>query len=525
MGVTIVLGPVVILLSTSNAPLRTRDCMGWLRLKIQNEFEEPDLLSDESTSSIIRVIKEIKVGEDVIAAEIEHVSHEHNLIFSDEVKDNKYCNGCVLPILSSFYYCSQCDFFLHKACAELRRMRRLWFDTTVFSLVTDDFFGYKFCRHMCSGFSYKIDEDNDCDYTNMCLRCASIPHNFTYHADESHFLFFVGKYRGNCNACGKDLPRERTFICKDCMFGLDWNCVGLPRTAWHKCDQHSLTLAYQDCDDYPLRQYCDICEGRRDPQRWFYSCETCDKVMHIICVLGRFPFIKPGTIYTIEDHPHPLVFVKKNYYYPECFLCDRLGLGRFWIWIWAKDVGLAWLVSRLRKWALNSLHPRLTAAHYKPHKAANSLACLGTARVHKPSKTTAELGLDSDGDREHPQRLNGGGSTKQVTKRSQHTNTHPKTTMVSKVKTDDGGAREKRRWPRRFRGETHKRRLRPEGEGRSLIARRRRIQRQRRCRPRTTGARWSEQGRGKGCGFHERENGDEGERTAEGSAKLGIQSQ
>ncbi|KAL4377788.1 hypothetical protein GQ457_02G040390 [Hibiscus cannabinus] len=284
-----------------------------------DELEETDQLY-EPKSCIIRVIKEIKVGDDIIARKIEHVSHEHNLIFSVEIEDDKYCNGCVLPIISSFYYCSDCDFFLHKACAELSRMRRLWFDSKPSSLLTNGIFKCVLCLYQCSGFSYKLDDGDD---QRCCLRCASIPHAFTYQANEPHYLFFDPEKIGKCDACGKDLSDEFPFRCKDCSFALHYRCVTLPRTARHKCDEHSLTLAYQDPNDYPLHHYCDICEKERDPQLWFYRCETCDNAMHRKCVIGRYQFIKAGSKYTYEDHLHPLTFVKKIYSYPECVLCGK----------------------------------------------------------------------------------------------------------------------------------------------------------------------------------------------------------
>ncbi|XP_039040682.1 uncharacterized protein LOC120179016 [Hibiscus syriacus] len=202
-----------------------------------DEFMDPTLLSDESMSSIVRVIKKIKVGDDEIAGEIEHVSHEHNLIFSDEFKGNKYCNGCVLPI--------------------------------------------------------------------------------------AHFLFHDDEYEGKCSCCDKDASSVIAYRCKDCTFALHWRCATLPQTAWHKCDKHSLTLAYRDRDDYPLRRYCDICEEERDPRQWFYCCETCDNTMHIECVLGKYSFIRAGSRYAYEGHPHTLTFVKKIYYYAECNDCGE----------------------------------------------------------------------------------------------------------------------------------------------------------------------------------------------------------
>ncbi|KAE8671673.1 hypothetical protein F3Y22_tig00111941pilonHSYRG00082 [Hibiscus syriacus] len=71
---------------------------------------------------------------------IEYVSHEHNVVLSDEIKDNKFCNGCVIPLLSSFDYCPHCDFFIHKTCAELPRKYRTWSGLEHFSLCTDGIF-------------------------------------------------------------------------------------------------------------------------------------------------------------------------------------------------------------------------------------------------------------------------------------------------------------------------------------------------------------------------------------------------
>ncbi|MBA0577810.1 hypothetical protein Golob_006948, partial [Gossypium lobatum] len=61
----------------------------------------------------------------------------------------------------------------------------------------------------------------------------------------------------------------------------------------------------------------------RDPKNWFYYCETCDTSAHVDCVLGEYPFIKLGSIYNEGEHPHPLTFVKKFLYYPECIECGE----------------------------------------------------------------------------------------------------------------------------------------------------------------------------------------------------------
>ncbi|MFQ6667101.1 hypothetical protein Gotur_033230 [Gossypium turneri] len=58
---------------------------------------------------------------------IKHLWHHHNLTLSGDFKDFKQCDGCLLPIDTPYYYCSQCDFFVHKACAELPVKKHIWF--------------------------------------------------------------------------------------------------------------------------------------------------------------------------------------------------------------------------------------------------------------------------------------------------------------------------------------------------------------------------------------------------------------
>ena len=60
-------------------------------------------LNQSVDSKICKVIK-TTMGEDrtEIATKIKHFSHEHDLKLTDEVPNNKICNGCVRAILSFF---------------------------------------------------------------------------------------------------------------------------------------------------------------------------------------------------------------------------------------------------------------------------------------------------------------------------------------------------------------------------------------------------------------------------------------
>ncbi|XP_022776483.1 uncharacterized protein LOC111318099 [Durio zibethinus] len=282
-------------------------------------IESDEKLDDDSTSlsdnDSFTVIERNEGGE---ATRIKHFSHAHSLLLSDKIlEDDKYCDGCILSISDSFYYCSQCDFFLHKTCVEFPKKKRLWFRSyqKLFILVSDYIFRCYHCRYVCNGFAYKLEEWREF----VCLRCV-IPDVLTCQGHE-HPLSFVMEHGGPCNACGD--REDWKFYCKRCNFALDWKCVTLPHKVRHKCDEHLLTLTYHENNNYSKYHFCDICEKYRNPSHWFYYCEICDNSAHPECALGRYSFIKLGTVIRIEDHPHSLAFVKKMYYYPKCSVCGH----------------------------------------------------------------------------------------------------------------------------------------------------------------------------------------------------------
>ncbi|PPS17692.1 hypothetical protein GOBAR_AA02881 [Gossypium barbadense] len=268
-------------------------------------------------SSII-VIESNDAGE---ATKIKHFKHMHNLMLGPFVGGyENSCDGCMLPISDPFYYCSECVFSLHKACAELPKMKNVWHHDCKepLALISDKAFMCQQCWEISNAFAY---ECCGCE-RKICLRCviALIPGARTCLKHE-HPLFYYTKHNGKCNACGG--TTHGAFCCKDCDFVLHLRCFSLPITARHKCDEHLLSLTHHDDNSYSEHHYCDICEGSRDPNYWFYNCATCDTSAHVYCVLGNYSFLKLRSIYEENDHPHPLTFVKKKYYYPDCDKCGK----------------------------------------------------------------------------------------------------------------------------------------------------------------------------------------------------------
>ncbi|XP_052484949.1 uncharacterized protein LOC105796394 [Gossypium raimondii] len=128
--------------------------------------------------------------------------HMHNLMLGPFVGGyENSCEGCMLPITDPFYYCTECVFFLHKACAELPKMKNVWRHRCREPLALISYKGIRCeqCRQISNTFAYECSE---CE-GQICLRCviALTPGARTCLKHE-HPLFFYRDYKGQCNACG-----------------------------------------------------------------------------------------------------------------------------------------------------------------------------------------------------------------------------------------------------------------------------------------------------------------------------------
>ncbi|GKV41890.1 hypothetical protein SLEP1_g49364 [Rubroshorea leprosula] len=274
--------------------------------------------------SITRVLKEKKIGEEVIAIEIEHFNHPCRLILCDDVKDEKSCYGCRRSIATSFYYCAECSYILHKRCAELPRKTRHWAFKGTFTLKPYIEFKCGFCCLHGSGLSYR----NDAIDQGYCISCFLIPDTITTQGHK-HQVFFDHKFTFTCSICDIGHQKKGAYICrrKECdHFTLDYTRLALPNTAQYKNDEHPLVLTPRDDIHHHSDQcVCDICEESRDPNEWFYYCGICDNSAHFLCVLSNYPFLKLGLTHKYGFHEHPLTFAKQDYFhgYLKCSNCDK----------------------------------------------------------------------------------------------------------------------------------------------------------------------------------------------------------
>ncbi|XP_010495933.1 PREDICTED: uncharacterized protein LOC104773078 [Camelina sativa] len=227
---------------------------------------------------------------------IKHFSHDHNLHINNDgriLRDNIVCAACVFEICSeSFYSCEQCDFILHKRCANLPRKKRHVCHNLPFTLRTDshlEAFSCMLCKQLFTGFRYEVDSHNILD-----VRCGSISEPFV-HKSHPHALYYSTDFYRFCSACAC-MPRS-TISCDECDFRLCFKYAFLPQNLMRRrYDDHPLFLSFGGDLDVDGEYWCDACETKVNPKEWFYTCNDCGTTLHISCVVGDFSYIMPGSV-------------------------------------------------------------------------------------------------------------------------------------------------------------------------------------------------------------------------------------
>ncbi|XP_059629565.1 uncharacterized protein LOC132272426 [Cornus florida] len=239
--------------------------------------------------------------------ELQHFSHQHPLTLNnDHEKDGAHCSACWGRISGVGYGCAQCNYFLHRWCAELpQKIHHIIHSEhtlTLLSRAPPNTYGCNACDEPCDGFTYHC---NSC-YFNLHAICASIPITLVNEIHQ-HPLSLRRKrpYSTSCIACGNDC-RVTVFQCDVCNLDLDFKCALLPHKVRYKHHRHPLTfstLVEYDSDEY----YCDICEERGDPNYWVYCCLDCEYVAHMNCVVSELIRGPPSTGLLQYDHHERLL--------------------------------------------------------------------------------------------------------------------------------------------------------------------------------------------------------------------------
>ncbi|XP_010510234.1 PREDICTED: uncharacterized protein LOC104786510 [Camelina sativa] len=257
--------------------------------------------------------KDVESFERISEGVILHFLHDHNLqlqvsIFYDE---NKLCQACVLPIFKSSYYsCMECAFVLHETCAKAHRIIQHALHPHPLALKTDSGYsqGYFFCSacNRCTGgFIYQC-PIRECEF-DIDIRCASISEPFDYKGHEHPlFLALDPREKLECLICKKryavyDEYELRFMNCINCGFIVCMDCTTLPYEARYKYEKHFLKILYGE-KLYEKDWWCEVCEHNLKDTHTnvLYWCSDCCTTVHIECLLGKDPYVKPGQFFEVN---------------------------------------------------------------------------------------------------------------------------------------------------------------------------------------------------------------------------------
>lgn len=277
------------------------------------------------------VYDNIKSYEEIGDGLIRHFCHpHHNMRFNEDIGkmyyEKKQCEACLLAIYhGNSYRCMQCDFNLHEECANLPRRIQNMVHAHQFILQRpyqrpDSIYKGFFCeschRYSC-GFRYNCCE-GWCN-KSLDVRCASL-YEPVHHQSHPHplFLLYTRTTKEPCLICG-----EVSYLllnCVKCFFALCFRCATLPYKVKHEGDEHFLTLSYENVAIYP--HWCEVCEEKMDPKKGYYTCSECGTTIHIQCILGNDPYMKPGLIFTFSGL-RIYIIPNNRLIRPVCSHCQR----------------------------------------------------------------------------------------------------------------------------------------------------------------------------------------------------------
>ncbi|KAL0702896.1 hypothetical protein Bca4012_059018 [Brassica carinata] len=243
---------------------------------------------------------------------IRHFSHDHDLQFNKDgmvLSERTLCKACVFQIgAEPFYICKQqqCDFILHKKCANLPRRKRHVANNLPFTLHTDFHFTFNcwLCGQHFTGFRYQARTGVILD-----VRCASISDSIEHESHPHPLYFYFSFFPKECSRCK---GYNGFFSCDECDYSLGGKCARLPEKVMRKrYDDHPLFLSYGDMNVDEI-YWCEACETKVDPEKGFYTCNDCGVVLHISCLFGDFSGIMPGSFRSIYPGNGEFTFIRRG---------------------------------------------------------------------------------------------------------------------------------------------------------------------------------------------------------------------
>ncbi|XAR64671.1 hypothetical protein NMG60_11008438 [Bertholletia excelsa] len=218
--------------------------------------------------------------------QLQHESHDHRLIFIEELEDDGVrCDGCGESISGPCYSCDICKYFLHKSCAKLpleishpvHPHHTLQIYYRVKSLPCFS------CKRVIEGFFYGCKDcliplDINCSRTSLLKVQQRISHR-----THSPPVYISKLAIFSCDACGVK-HEGKFYLCTTCNIMVNETCHASPKSFKHNDHEHDLFLA--DClpfEDFRFLYKCEICRETLSREYWIYYCKKCLYFIHLKC--------------------------------------------------------------------------------------------------------------------------------------------------------------------------------------------------------------------------------------------------
>ncbi|KAG7619347.1 DC1 [Arabidopsis suecica] len=279
-----------------------------------------DVWNGKELEGVIEETEDIEPYVEIDDNTIQHFSHgDHYLKLDDNgvlCDENKRCSACTHSVcLESFYGCMDCDFILHQKCAKFPKRKRHVLHNERLTLFTREagHFWCNVCGRISNGFSYQYGD------MKLDVICCSVLEPFVHPSHPDHPLYYISpEMEEVCNGCNMSGTRMLRCIEDGCGFVLCFKCATLPQVLKHRVDDYPLSLCYGEKANGIY--WCEICEKKMNPEKWFYTCKDQWASLHTECVVGDFSGLMPGSVVKAETGSYEVV-LNKNVSRPFCRQC------------------------------------------------------------------------------------------------------------------------------------------------------------------------------------------------------------
>lgn len=252
--------------------------------------------------------------------------HDHALTRSvKKEEEGVVCSACEKRCTGLIYACDDCEFFLHKGCAELPQEHRHFFHPGHKLTLQHSYSEVccNACEKKCRGFTFSCGQ---CNF-HLDVRCA-VGVGKIHHFSHVHPLKPPEmELEGKCLACNQSLSdSSQIYGCKDCKYFLHESCAKLPLERTHPYhESHPLKLQVASYN------YCDFCGEKIEG--FVYRCDQCDYNLDMEC--AEKPNFSSERIKKVQElkiknfaHDHELTgSVKRKEDKVVCSACEKKCTG------------------------------------------------------------------------------------------------------------------------------------------------------------------------------------------------------